>query len=246
VVNEAFVAAHLAGRPPVGRQIRVVLPGNTYATTPLRTIVGVYPDIKEKTLYEPPPPTVYLPLDARDATRVAVLVRSDRPIGEMTLEARRAIARVDAEQAAYGFMTLDDLMGSELSLNKLNLQLLGTLGAVALLLAMIGVYGVTAHAVRQRTREIAIRLALGVTPSAVKRLLLRECGLLIAGGFAAGGVTAIWSAALLRSQVYGIHDTSPATFATAAAVLAVAVLAGCYLPARKAARVDPATVLRGD
>ena len=246
VVNEAFVAAHLADRPPVGQRIRVVLPGNTYATTPLRTIVGVYPDVKEKTLYEPTPPTVYLPLDARDATRMAILVRSDRPVGEMTLEARRAISSVDAEQAAYGFMTLEELMGSELSLNKLNLQLLGTLGAVALLLAVIGVYGVTAHAVRQRTREIAIRLALGVTPAAVKRLLLRECGLLIAGGFVAGGVTAIWAAAFLRSQVYGIHDTSPATFAIAAAVLAGAVLAGVYLPARRAARVDPATVLRGD
>jgi putative ABC transport system permease protein len=246
VVNEAFVAAHLGDRPPVGRQIRVVLPGNTYATTPLRTIVGVYPNIKEKTLYEPTPPTIYLPLDARDATRIAILVRSDRPVGEMTLEARRAISSVDAEQAAYGFMSLAELMDSELSLNKLNLQLLGTLGAVALLLAVIGVYGVTAHAVRQRTREIAIRLALGITPAAVKRLLLQECGLLVAGGFVAGGAIAVWSAALLRSQVYGIRETSPMTFVTAAAVLAGAVLAGCYLPARRAARVDPATVLRGD
>jgi hypothetical protein len=85
------------------------------------------PDIKEKTLYEPTPPTVYLPLDARDATRIAILVRSDRPLGEMTLEVRRAISSVDAEQAAYGFMSLAELMDSELSLNKLNLQLLGTL-----------------------------------------------------------------------------------------------------------------------
>src|SRR6185436_14920658 len=130
-----------------------------------------------------------------------------------------AISSVDAEQAAYGFMSLGELMDSELSLNKLNLQLLGSLGAVALLLAVIGVYGVTAHAVRQRTREIAIRLALGVTPGAVKRLLLRECVVLIAGGFLAGGVTALWSAALLRAQVYGIRDTSPVTFALAAAVL---------------------------
>jgi putative ABC transport system permease protein len=246
VVNDAFVAAHFAGRPAIGRQIRVVLPGSTFSTAPLRTIVGVYPNIREKTLYEPTPPTVYLPLDARDATRMAVLVRSDRPIGELTLDVRRAISAADAEQAAYGFLTLGELMDSELSLNKLNLQLLGTLGAVALLLAVIGVYGVTAHAVRQRTREIAIRLALGVTPAAVKRLVLRECGLLIAGGFLAGGITAVWSASLLRSQVYGIHDTSPVTFALAAVVLALAVLAGCYLPARRAARVDPALVLRGD
>src|SRR6185436_10541981 len=91
VVNEAFVAAHLGGASAVGRHIRVVLRGESAATAPLRTIVGVYPDIKEKTLYEPTPPTVYLPIDARDATRMALLLRTDRPAGDMTLEMRRAI-----------------------------------------------------------------------------------------------------------------------------------------------------------
>jgi predicted permease len=246
VVNEAFVATHFEGRPAVGRQIRVVLRGGNAATAPLRTIVGVYPDIKERTLYQPVPPTVYLPVDARDATRMAIVVRTDRPVGEMAVAVRRAISSVDADQAAYGFMSLGDLMASELSLNKLNLQLLGGLGVVALLLAVIGVYGVTAHAVRQRTREIAIRLTLGLTPAAVRRMLLRECTVLVAAGFIAGAVAAIWSADVLRSLVYGISSTSPATFATAGAVLAVAVLLGCDVPARRAARVDPATVLRTD
>jgi ABC-type antimicrobial peptide transport system permease subunit len=208
--------------------------------------VGVYPDIKEKTIYEPTPPTVYLPIDARDATRMAVLVRTDRPAGEMTQPMRAAIAGVDPEQAAFGFMTLDELIDSELSLNALSLRLLGSLAVVALLLAAIGVYGVMAQAVRQRTREIAIRLALGVTPPAVKRLLLRECSWLVAGGFLAGGAAALWAAGVLRSLVYGIRSTSPLTFATVALLLAGAVLAGCYIPARRAARTDPAVVLRGD
>jgi len=246
VVNDAFVRTHLAGGAVIGRQIRVVPSGATVMTTPWRAIVGVYPDIKETTLYDPTPPTVYLPIDARDATRMAMLVRTDRPVGEMTEAMRRAIASVDADQAAYGFMTLGDLMNSELSLNKLNLQLLGALGAVALLLAVIGVYGVTAHAVRQRTREIAIRLALGVTPAGVKSLLLRECALLIGAGFIAGGVVAVWSAGVLRSLVYGITSTSPWTFVAAAGILALAVLAGCYVPARRAAKTDPAIVLRAE
>jgi predicted permease len=246
VVNEAFVATHLGGTPAIGRQVRVVLRGATAAETPLRTIVGVYPDIREKTIYEPTPPTVYLPIDARDATRMAVLVRTDRPVGEMMPTMRAAIVSVDSEQAAFGFMTLGELINSELSLNTLSLRLLGALGVVALLLAVIGVYGVMAQAVRQRTREIAIRLALGITPWAVKRLLLRECSLLIAGAFLAGGAAALWAAGVLRSLVYGINSTSPLTFATAAALLAVAVLAGCYVPARRAARTDPALVLRGE
>jgi ABC-type antimicrobial peptide transport system permease subunit len=193
----------------VGRQIRVVLRGETAATAPLRTIVGVYADIKERTLYQPTPPTVYLPLDARDATRMAIVVRTDRPLGEMTIAMRRAISSIDAEQAAFGFMSLGELMDSELSLNRLNLQLLGALGAVALLLAVIGVYGVTAHAVRQRTREIAIRLTLGLTPASVKRLVLRECVVLIGTGFIAGAVAAVWSAGVLRSLVYGITAPAP-------------------------------------
>jgi len=246
IVNEAFVAAYFGDGRAVGRQIRVVPRGGNAAATPLRTIVGVYADIKEKTIYEPTPPTVYLPIDARDATRMALLVRTDRPLGEMTMEMRRAIASANPEQAAYGFMSLGDLMDSELSLNVLNLRLLGALSAVALLLAVIGVYGVTAQAVRQRTREIAIKLALGLTPGAVKRVLLRECGQLVAVSFVAGAAVAVWSAGLLRSQVYGIHSTSPATFATAAVVLALAVLGGCYIPARRASRVNPAVELKQD
>jgi len=246
VVNEAFVATYLGGAPAVGRQIRVVDRGVAAAVTPLRTIVGVLPDIKEKTIYEPAPPTVYLPLDARDATRMAVLVRTDRPVGEMTTAIRAAIASVDPEQAAFGFMTLDELINSELALNALSLRLLGALAIVAVLLAVIGVYGVMAQAVRQRTREIAIRLALGVTPAGVKRLLLREGSWLIACAFIAGSAAAIWAAGLLRSMVYGITSTSPVTFVTVGALLAVAVLAGGYIPARRAARTDPALVLRGE
>ena len=246
IVNEAFVARHLDGAPAVGRQIRVVVPGQTAGTAPLRTIVGVYPDVKEKTIFEATPPTVFLPMDARDATRMALLVRTDRSPAQIQTEMRKALARVDPDQAMYGFMGLGELMNSELSMNKLSLILLGTLGGVALLLATVGVYAVTSAAVRQRTREIAIRLALGVTPAAVKRLLIRECGHLLVISTVVGGIAGIWSAGVLRSLVDGIPQTSPATFAAAGAVLAIVVLIGCYAPARRAARVDPATVLRGD
>ena len=246
IVNQAFADAYLAGETAVGRQVRVVTRGEPPGRATLRTIVGVYPNIKERTIYHPTPPTVYLPLEARDATRMAVLIRTARPLGEMTPLIRQAVGQVDPDQAVHGTMMLGDLMRSELSLNKLTLHLVGTLGAVAVLLAVLGVYGVTAHSMRQRTREIAIRLALGSPGSAAQRLLLAEGVTVIGVAFAAGSLAAIWAAAALRAQVYGITSTSPATFLAAGTLLAATVVAGMYIPARRAARVDPATVLRAE
>ena len=246
VVNESFARQLLAGRDPVGQRLRVKLRGPGIVEAAPRTVIGVVGDVKEATLYEPAPPTIYIPLGYGDATRMASVIRTDRPAGELVPVVRGAIMRADPEQAGFGFMGLAELMDSELSLNRLNLILLSGLAAVALVLALVGVYGVAAHAARQRTREIAIRLALGLTPSAVRRLLLVEGVQLLVAGLIAGGVAAVWGAGLLRSLVYGIDRTSPATFALAAAVLVVAVLGGGYLPARRAARIEAAAVLKGD
>jgi putative ABC transport system permease protein len=127
-----------------------------------------------------------------------------------------------------------------------NLALLRVLSAVSLFLAVVGAYGVTAQAMRQRTREIGIRLALGISPRGVQRLLLGEGSALILVGLVCGGVAAVWSAGLLQSLMYGIDHTSASTFVYAGLVLMAAVLAGCYIPARQAARIDPAIVLRSE
>jgi ABC-type antimicrobial peptide transport system permease subunit len=118
------------------------------------------------------------------------------------------------------------------------------LATVALFLSVAGVYSVTAQAVRQRTREIGIRLALGDTQAGIRGLLLREGGLLAAVGIGLGSVVSIWTADWLRSLMHGIDSTNASTFISAGVVLAAAVLAACYVPARRAARIDPAVVLR--
>jgi putative ABC transport system permease protein len=246
LVNEAFARQFFPGRTAVAQRLRVTPRGRAQLDVGARTVLGVVPDIKEELIFAPTPPTVYIPVGQGDSTRMALLVRSDRPVGELTLLVRGAIARADAEQAAFGFMSLADLIRSELSLNVLTLKLLGVLAGVALVLAIIGVHGVTAHAVRERTREIAIRLALGLTPRAVGRLLLGEGAALMLVGLVVGGAAAVWGAGVLRSLVYGIDRTSPMTFVVAALVLGLAVVAGGYLPARRAARVDPSAVLRSD
>jgi predicted lysophospholipase L1 biosynthesis ABC-type transport system permease subunit len=249
VVNEAFVRQHLQGRLGVGTLIRVTFGDIGALDRVPRTIIGIAPDVKEKKLYEPAPPTVYIPLmqgDWRVSLRMALVVRSPRTVADLTPAIRGAIAAVDPEQAAYGLMALDDLMESELSLNRLSLFLLGALATIAVVLAVMGVYAVAAHAVGQRTREIGIRLALGVTQRGVVRLLVRDTAAVLAIGMGCGAAATMWSAGLLRSLVPGIERTDAWTFGAAALLLAAAVLAGCYLPARRAARIDPAIVLRMD
>jgi len=251
IVNESFVRHYFSDGNGAGRQLRIALGGIDALDPVPRTVVGVVADLKEKTLYEPTPPTVYVPMTQAGARsmrllRMALLIRSARPSADLVPLVRKAVMEVDSEQAVFGFMTMADLMDSELSLNRLNLALLGTLSAVALFLAVVGVYGVSAHALRQRTREIGIRLALGITPRGVQRLLLGEGAALAVAGLAGGSAAAVWSAGLLRSLVYGIDRTSASTFIGAGMVLAAAVLAGCYFPARRAARIDPAIVLRSE
>lgn len=245
VVNEAFVRTFLKGRPPVGESIRVRVRG---LEVPLqdRVIAGVVPDVKDETVYDATPPVIFLPLDAGDSTRMAIVLRRPGGFTDLSTEVRRAVAIADPEMSAFGLMGLQELMQSELSLNKMSLNLVAILAVVAVTLAIIGVYAVTAHAVRQQRREISIRLALGADPGSVPRLFVRRNLLVIVSGLTLGVIVAMTSASTIRSLVYGVNETSALTFAIAALALAAVVIVSCYLPARRASRVDPALVLRSE
>ena len=250
VVNETFARRYQSGATAVGRRVRVRLGADVTDLTAF-TIIGVVPDVREKTVYEPPPPTVYLPFTQAGSSRtsllrMSLLVRSPRPPADLAFLVRRAIADADAGLAPSDLVAMRDLLAAELSLNRVNLALLAVLAVVSLCFAVLGVYAVTAHSVRQRTREMGIRLALGDSPRGLQLRLLREGVLLVTVGLAFGGIAAVWTAGLLRSAVYGIDRTSPVTFAGAGLVLAAAVLFGCYLPARHAAQIDPVAALRAD
>jgi putative ABC transport system permease protein len=246
VVNDAFVRQYFDGEIPLGRELRVVLGRERQLDRVPRTIIGVVGDVREAALYRPAPPAIYVPLTQGDSTRSAFIVRSGRPMADVVAAVRSAVAAADADLAAFSFMPLEDLMAAELSLNRLTLWLLAVLAGVSLVLAIVGAYGVVSHASRHRTREIGIRLALGATQAGVQRLLLAEGCLFLAAGLAAGGIAALWGAALLRSLVYGIERTSAMTYTAAGVLLAFAVLAGSYVPARRASRTDPAVTLRAD
>jgi predicted permease len=245
IVNEAFAARYLRGRS-VGQRLKVTLRGARSLDSVARTIVGVVADFREETLYRPAPPTVYVPIGQAPTIRMAFVLRSAGGGLDGLAAAREAVSAADPDLAAFGYMTIEEAIARELSLNRLNLLLIGALSAASLFLAVMGVYGVMAHAVRHRAREIGIRVAMGLTPAGVRRQVIGEGAWLLTSGVAIGLAGAIWGATVLRSLAHGIDRTSPATFVVAAAVLAIAVLAGCYVPARRASRLDPARVLGAD
>lgn len=245
VVNEAFVRTYLAGRDPLASGLRVTFDGLAGLDSTRRTIVGVVPDIPEDVLYRPAPPTVYVPVGQGPSSRMAIVARG-RNTSDLGLVVREALNATLPNTAVNGLvMSLGDLMASEFARTKASMRLVGALAVVALGLAVIGVYGVIAHGVQHRSREIGIRLALGVTPSGIRRMVLSEGAWLLAIGVTAGSALAVWFAPVARSLMVGVDTMAVAMpLAIAAGVLAVAVLAGCAIPASRAAAVDPATALR--
>ena len=248
LVNEAFVREFMGAKPALGSGLRITLDGLKQLDASSRTIVGVVPDIREDTLYRPAPPTVYIPISQADSRRSALVVRGRPGAADVSLTIRESLAAIDPNQAVAGLvMPLDALMEGELDRSRLSLMLIGGLAAVAVVLAVVGVYGVVAHGVRHRSREIGIRMALGVSPVAVRSMIIREGAVLLGGGLIVGGAVAVWLSPLVRSLVVGVDRVEVAVpLLVAAAVAALTVLAGCDVPARRAARVDPVSALKSE
>jgi putative ABC transport system permease protein len=245
VVNETFARAYLDGAA-LGARVRVTIDGLPHLDTTDREIVGVVPDIKEDSLHLPSPPAVYIPMTQGQSLRVAMVVRAAEGANDVAPIIRAELAARGSGIAVSGLvMPLGELMESEFARTRLSLRLVGTLALIAVMLAIVGVYGVTAHGVQHRAREIGIRLALGSAPGAVRRMILAEGGVLLVAGVIAGGAGAVWALPLIKSLVVGVPQVAVlGQILGAALVLTLAVLAGCDVPARRAARVDPASALR--
>ena|SRR5205807_7261445 len=162
----------------------------------------------------------------------------------LTESVRQSILQIDPDQPVSDIRTLENVIGSSVAQRRLILLLLGGFAGVALLLAAIGLYGVIAYTISQRTREIGVRMALGATRSNVLGLVLRQGMLLAVIGVALGLVGALGMTRVLTNLLYGVKPTDPVTFVAVSLVLLLVSLAACWLPARRAARVDPVEALR--
>jgi putative ABC transport system permease protein len=186
---------------------------------------------------------VYLPFNLR-ARNFAVFVRTGADPGALTGAVRDALRSVDRSATLYNVAPMTDRVAIQVSRSRFLTWLVGVFGGLALLLVMIGIYGVIAHSVTERTREIGIRMALGAEQSAVLRMILREGALLASAGLGAGLIAALLLTQAIRTLLYGVSATDPLTLGAVCLLIAATALAASWVPARRAARVDPVHALR--
>jgi putative ABC transport system permease protein len=242
VVNEFLARQHWPGQRAVGKHLRF-----TQEKEGWRTVVGVVKDIRERGLLLNMKPAIYVPVTQvkRPGADYLVVRTSQDPLA-MVNALRSAVWSVDNERAMALIKTMDQLMEQDVADRTRPMTLLGLFAGLALVLACIGVYGVLAYAVAQRTREIGVRMALGASPGNVTRMILGR-GLKLSGvGLAAGAALAAGLSLLLRTLLYGVAPAAPLVYAGTASALIVVALAACVIPALRAARVDPAVALRDE
>src|SRR5215470_5468123 len=249
VVNDTLTRLAFPGQNPLGKRIRL---GPHVRANLWFTIVGVVKTTPTVALAEPRPvPKMYVPMFAtRDVwpaidTLTFVMRTSVPPMG-LTAAARAAVKTIDPNLALAQVRTLQDLVDAASAARAFTMVLIVIAASAALLLGVIGIYGVMSYNVSQRTSEIGVRLALGAEPSTVMSMIVRQGGAIIFGGIAGGLAASLAGARLLSSLLYDVAPRDPAVFAVTTVLLLTVALAACWLPARRAASVDPLVALRAE
>ena len=238
IVNQAFARYYFAGSSPLGRHLTIDWDDRPYE------IVGVSADAKYADLHQPPPRTIYLHTFQDGRLGSVFSLRTAGTPGAVAADARRAASDMLKTVRVAGVTTLAGQVDASLVPERLVAGLSGLFGAIGLSLAAVGLYGLLAYTVARRTREIGIRMALGATPRGVVRMVLGNAGTLMAGGLLIGAPLAIWAGRLAAAMVPGLHVDVLPLFVTAAFLMVGAGLLAAYLPARRAARVQPLEALR--
>jgi predicted permease len=245
IINSAMAQKYWPGQDPIGRQVGVE--DTRWAT---RTVIGIVADIKHNSLRDEPVPEMYVPYTQNEIKiwpsmqTMQVALRTKADPAALTASVREALRSVDADLPVANVATLAALIDDSMAQPRFSLFLMGSFGGLALALAMIGMYGVISYSVQQRTQEIGIRMALGASRGALLRMVLGLGAQLAAVGIAIGLLVSRMVTRTMESFLYQVRPTDPLTFATVSIALMCVALAACYIPARRAMRVDPMTALR--
>jgi putative ABC transport system permease protein len=239
VVNKAFVQRFFSGKDVIGQQLQLM--GDPQTT---REIVGVVGDVRHVALSEPDWPEMYVPYAQFAQPTMNVVVRAASNPMNLATVLQAQVSAVDKDITLSAVTSMDDVLGASVAQPRFSAQLLSAFAALALLLAAVGLYGLMAYSVTQRRTEIGIRMALGATREDVLKLILRQGSRLTLTGIGIGLVGSLAATRVLSSMLFAVTPKDPATFITVAFLLVAVALGACYIPARRAAKVDPMVALR--
>ena len=238
IVNDAFARRFLPGENPVGARGRLCI------DCPPLEIVGVVGNISQQRLDIAPRPELYVPYSQNPRASLTLVARTSVEPDTLAAAIRREVSAVDKNQPATSITGMQKFVDNSIAPRRFNMHLLGAFAAMALALAAIGIYGVMAYSVAQRSHEIGIRMALGARSADVLRMVLRDAVFLGSIGIAIGVAGALALTRLMTNLLYGVKATDPATFFVVSLLLAVVAVLAAFVPARRASRVDPMVALR--
>jgi putative ABC transport system permease protein len=238
IINEAMAKAIWPGQEPLGKRFAIV------KEPELLQVIGVVGTTVIGQIGEDPQPTAYLPMRQQYSPFATLVVRTNSNPEPLIGAVRTQVQQIDKNLAFTNAQTVQQILGQGLWAARMGAALLGLFGALALILASVGIYGVLAYSVAQRTSEIGLRMALGAQPRQVLGLVLKQGMLLAIIGAAVGIVVALPVARMAGNLLYGVSATDPLTYVGITLLLMAVALLACYLPARRATRIDPLIALR--
>jgi len=239
IINETLARRSFAGENPLGRRI-VIDDGQTRE----REVVGVVGDVKHFGLDAASKPELYLPYAQRPTPNQTLVVRAAVEPTALVAAVRNEVRALDKDLPLYGIRTMEEYLDESVAARRLNMLLLGVFAGIALVLAAVGIYGVISHSVTERTREIGIRLALGAQTRNVLTMVIGQGMKLALAGVLIGLGAALALTRLMEALLFGVSATDSLTFIGIALLLTVVALLACYIPARRATKVDPMVALR--
>jgi predicted permease len=246
ILNQTLANRLFPGENPIGK--RIAWSGEVLKFTPIsgewRTVVGVIGNTQDGGLDAKPGAALYMPFAQEIALGGALVVRADSNVAALAADARRIVQRIAPGTPIGNVMTVAQIKDQSVSPRRLNALLVSSLGALAVVIAAVGIAGVLAFSVSTRTNEIGIRMSLGAGRGQVQRMILREGGVLLVLGLVLGVCGAYFAAQVIRGLLFGVEPHDPLTFVAVAGIMAIIGLAACWIPALRAARVDPAITMR--